>query len=90
MIVFTLDMDKLKGIEFKQKKHIDPTKPDVVEVLIDGVLFASIYAGDPNTKSIKIISKYITDGSCVRFDDGARSVLPIPSVEITFSNHSKN
>lgn len=83
-------MDKLKRIEFRQKKHTDPTKPDVIEVFIDGMFFAGIYAGDPNTKSIKVVSKYLTDNSCVRFDDGKRLPLPIPSVEITFSDHSKN
>ena len=83
-------MDKLRGIEFRLKKHTDPTKPDVVEVFIDGVFFAGIYAGEPETKSIKVVSKYLTDSGCVRFDDGARLPLPVPSIEITFSDHSTN
>ncbi len=84
---FTLDM---RGIEFRIAKHTNPSKPDVVEVFLNGTFIACIYADEHHRSSIKVVSRHLPSSDCVRFEDGTGNIPPVPSIKIDFLTGSQN
>ncbi len=80
----------MRGIEFRIKQHTNPSKPDVVEVFLNGTFIACIYADEHHRSSIKVVSKYMPDSNCVKFEHGTGKIPPVPAVEINFLTGSQN
>ena len=66
-------------ITFQIRLHDTRSGVEVVEILLDGQMVATIYpCGD---KSVRLVSAHFGE---VKQDDGSTSVLPIPLILISF------
>ena len=68
------------AVTFQVNPHSVKSGVQVVEILIDGKMVATIYPDEE--KGVKLVSAHMEE---VFQDDGSRSVPPIPAVLITFN-----
>jgi hypothetical protein len=82
----------MNKISFRLKKHTEKPNVEILEILLDGNMVATIYPDEKNPASVKLVSAHfageLTKGNQfpegIKMETAERLFPPIPGIHITF------